>query len=112
MKKIVKRHIGYFVLICLFYSIIILLDTTCIIKYFLKIPCPTCGVTRALVSILKLDFSASVNYHPLAVPLVISVLLAIHIRLFKKKLFPLLFICTTLLLNLILYIHVLFTFFA
>ena len=37
----------------------------CPIKYMTGISCPGCGMSRALYSCLKLDFSAAFHYHPL-----------------------------------------------
>ncbi|MBR2223847.1 MAG: DUF2752 domain-containing protein [Christensenellaceae bacterium] len=37
----------------------------CVFRYFLGIICPGCGMTRALLSALRLDFAAAWNYHPM-----------------------------------------------
>jgi hypothetical protein len=42
---------------------------TCPIKYLTGISCPGCGMTRACVSALRLDFAAAFFYHPLWVML-------------------------------------------
>lgn len=47
------------------YILLYLLDTTCIIKYFTNIPCPGCGLTRAYLSLFKLDLYKAFHYHPL-----------------------------------------------
>jgi len=47
------------------YILLYLLDTTCIIKYFTNIPCPGCGLTRAFLSLFKLDLYKAFHYHPL-----------------------------------------------
>ena len=41
------------------------LGASCIFLKFLHIPCPGCGMTRALLSALRLDFVSAFNYHPL-----------------------------------------------
>lgn len=38
---------------------------TCVFKHFLGIPCPGCGMTRAIISVLRLDFGAALYYNPL-----------------------------------------------
>ena len=38
---------------------------TCPVHYFLHIPCPGCGITRAYIAILSLDWKAAFRYHPL-----------------------------------------------
>ena len=35
----------------------------CIWRYLFHIPCPGCGMTRAWLSALRLDFSAAFRYH-------------------------------------------------
>jgi len=40
-----------------------LLKLPCIYMYFLHIPCPGCGMTRAVFSALWLDFAAAFSYH-------------------------------------------------
>jgi hypothetical protein len=42
---------------------------TCIVRLAVGQPCPACGLTRAGLSLLKLDFAAATHWHPLAVPL-------------------------------------------
>lgn len=37
----------------------------CPIKLIIGFPCPGCGMTRACISILKLDFISAFNYNPL-----------------------------------------------
>ncbi len=46
------------------YLVLNLLNTTCIFIYLFDIPCPGCGMTRALLSILKLDFKSAFIYNP------------------------------------------------
>lgn len=57
----------------------------CPFRNIVGVPCPTCGVTHALVSLLHLDFNAYMSYNPMALPLLIIVLLAFHLKLFKHK---------------------------
>lgn len=41
------------------------LSVPCPIRYVTGISCPGCGMTRALVSLLSLDFSGALYYHPM-----------------------------------------------
>ena len=41
----------------------------CVIRYLTDISCPGCGMTRAMISLGKLDFQAAYLYHPLSFPL-------------------------------------------
>lgn len=82
MKKI-KTHVFLI-------SLLLIITVYCYIfgcpfRNIVGIPCPTCGVTHALVSLLHLDFNAYMSYNPMAVPLSIAILLALHLRLFKHK---------------------------
>jgi hypothetical protein len=43
--------------------------STCLLKIVLGIPCPACGLTRAAIALLRLDFAAATQYQPLALPL-------------------------------------------
>lgn len=48
-----------------------LLDIGCVFRLMTGIPCPGCGMTRAWLAALRLDFAAAIAYHPLfwAVPI-------------------------------------------
>lgn len=52
-----------------------LVNMTCIIRELFHCPCPTCGVTRAILSLLKHDIKSYCYYNILAVPLCIATLL-------------------------------------
>jgi hypothetical protein len=43
----------------------------CPIKYFFKIPCPGCGMTRAFIRILHFDFTGALKYNILSIPVFI-----------------------------------------
>ena len=51
-----------------------LVDLGCIFKTVTGLSCPGCGMTRAWLSALRLDFSSALAYHPLfwAVPIAIA----------------------------------------
>ena len=38
--------------------------TGCPFRFFFGISCPGCGMTRALLAALRLDFAAAFSYHP------------------------------------------------
>ena len=55
----------------------ILLDVyKCPFLIFGGIPCPTCGVTRAILALIQLDFKSYFEYNAMAFFLVIAVALA------------------------------------
>ena len=41
------------------------IDDLCIIRNNTGFPCPSCGMTRAHIEVLKLNFKKAFNYHPL-----------------------------------------------
>ncbi len=57
------------------YGVMFLFGITCPIKFLTGISCPGCGMTRAIISLLKLDFYKAFYYHPLfwAPPLLLLV---------------------------------------
>lgn len=73
-----------FALIAVFYLI-----CHCPFKWFFGIPCPGCGMLRACLSLIKLDFSAAFAYHPLVflmIPVGIYLLLKrLGVFSFKKR---------------------------
>ena len=64
--------LGIFIAFLAVYILMMLFNTTCIIKFIFGIPCPGCGLTRAWISVFRLDFSSAFEFHPLfwAVPIV------------------------------------------
>lgn len=55
-----------------------LLDIGCVFRAITGVPCPGCGMTRAWLEALHLDFYAALAYHPLfwCVPIVFGVAVA------------------------------------
>ena len=37
----------------------------CPVQHFTGVPCPGCGLSRALFALLRLDFAAAFRYHPM-----------------------------------------------
>ena len=52
-------------------------DMPCIFKHFLGVECIGCGMSRAVWSVLRLDFKSAFSYHPMfwSVPLLYLYLL-------------------------------------
>ena len=59
-----------------------LIPYKCPFSYFLGIPCPGCGMTRAFSSLFQLDIEEAFYYHPLF-PLVIFLLIAYFLTKFR-----------------------------
>lgn len=54
----------------------------CFFKYITNIPCPGCGLTRSILSILNLDLISAIKYNILGIPLFITIIL-LNIYLIK-----------------------------
>lgn len=51
--------------VVLLYVVMELLGITCPIRFLTGISCAGCGMSRAWLSLLRLDFAAAVQFHPL-----------------------------------------------
>ncbi len=49
----------------LLFFLLFLFDVPCVVKQLTGLSCPGCGMSRALISALKLDFASAFYYHPL-----------------------------------------------
>lgn len=74
-----KRSDKFQIIAVIFLSIVLLniFNISCPIKYISGISCAGCGMTRAWLSLLHLDFSTAFTYHPLFILGPIVVLLFI-----------------------------------
>ena len=101
--RIIKKHLFIFVVIGTYFVLGTIFDITCPIKYIIKLPCPTCGMTRALISLIKLDFKGYVEYNFMAFFMITAVMLLIHRNIFKKKRWIKWYSMLVLLVNLLVY---------
>ncbi|MDP4121153.1 MAG: DUF2752 domain-containing protein [Bacillota bacterium] len=58
-----------------FIGILLLLGYQCPFEKFFGIPCPGCGMTRAMLALFHGDIKSSLSLHPLAIPLIICILI-------------------------------------
>ncbi len=67
---------------------------SCIMLYLTNIPCPGCGITRACLSALKLDFAQAFSFNPMfwSVPVLILYFF-FDGSLFKNKVFDASLLC-------------------
>lgn len=80
-RKIVLKH--------LFFAVVLLgvaLFWKCPAKLFFGIPCPGCGLTRAHLAALQLDFRAAFSYHPLFPAALPALLYLIHRKILSVRL--------------------------
>lgn len=70
------------------------LNVKCVFRTLFEIPCPGCGMTRALIAMLRLDLKQAFLYHPMvwSVP-VIGAMLLLDGGIFKKKRWNNLLLC-------------------
>lgn len=85
MKKKLKEC-GIIVL-TIFVAIVVLYisDIGCVVRYMTGIPCPGCGMSRACVSLLMLDFEKAFRYHPMVYALPIFVIAYLWARRKGKR---------------------------
>lgn len=62
-----------------------LLNISCPILKLIGISCPGCGMTRALISAIKLDFANAFHFHPLWLLFLIFALILTILYIFEKK---------------------------
>ena len=69
--ELIRRALSCIGVLFIAWLVLYLLDIGCIFRLMTGIPCPGCGMTRAWLAALRLDFSAAIAYHPLfwAVPI-------------------------------------------
>lgn len=89
MTKNNKRLIIFFIFLIIFFLLILLkFNIPCYFKKIFSIPCPSCGLTRSIFSILNLNIIKSIYYNILGIPIfVITIItyLLILIDIIKKE---------------------------
>ena len=83
--RIIKKHLFIFAVIGIYFFLIAIFDITCPIRYITKVPCPTCGMTRAMMSLIRLDFKGYAEYNVMAFFMITAVMLLIHRDVFKRR---------------------------
>lgn len=83
-----KQHpgIGILFILAAFYIFMYFADVGCFFQNVFGVPCPGCGMTRALISALKLDVKAALEFHPMVFSLpLIAWYIFNNGRLFKNR---------------------------
>ena len=68
LKRLWDKRKSYIIAFAAIFALIVtmwILNIPCPIKYIAGIPCAGCGMSRALLSALRLDFASAFAYHPL-----------------------------------------------
>ena len=80
-----KLYLILFFLYILFFRIVLPNETNCLIKITTGFPCPTCGMTRAVFSLLAFDIVQAFYFHPLVflLPILVTVVVLRDIYFFK-----------------------------
>lgn len=104
MKRISKSQISAFLAVVFLYIVIESLGITCPIKFVTGISCAGCGMSRAWLSVLRLDLQKAFYFHPLFWVPPIFVLVFLFKKHINKKIYNIL-IFTFLSLYVIVYLY-------
>lgn len=67
-------------------AVLLAIGGRCVFRTYLGFPCPGCGMSRAMLSALRLDFAAAFSYHPMFWAMPILYLYFLYDgALFRKK---------------------------
>ncbi len=91
-----------------YYLILFIAGESCLIKSITGRECPCCGMTRALISLLKGDIYGYAVYNPLALPVAAGIYFNLHAGKGKFKTFTDIFTAITAVLVFARYINYLF----
>jgi len=86
-KRVLLINLTFVAVLAFYYFVLSLLRISCPIKAIFNIPCPTCGVTRALICLVKGDIGGYFKYNAFALPLVFAVILELNRFVFKKPIY-------------------------
>ncbi|MGN1267184.1 MAG: DUF2752 domain-containing protein [Dorea sp.] len=89
IKLLIKdiKAAGWAILLVIAYLVFLkdYLYSLCPLKMILGIPCPGCGMTRAVFRVLHLDFIGAWKYHPFIYPIILIFLLFCWERYILRK---------------------------
>lgn len=85
-KQVKKEDLSAVAAIAGIYGIMGMTGITCPILFMTGVSCAGCGMTRAWLSLLRLDFRAVFHYHPLFwLPALLVILFLFEKRIFKQS---------------------------
>lgn len=101
-----KQEISVLFLFFTVWDIYNIFDISCLFYKLTSIPCPTCYMTSALLSLIKGDFYAYISYNAMALPVTFVFIGELFSRFFGKYKKILHFLCIIILvINLFYYIN-------
>lgn len=83
-KKKLKEYSTLALTVLLVIALMYVSGIGCPIRYMTGIPCPGCGMTRAAVALVTLDFAQALYYHPMIFALPVFAVLFLWAR-YKGK---------------------------
>lgn len=87
VKLVISLLLGISILYFILKKFLKVTGTNCFIRGIFGIPCPSCGISRAIIAFLNRDFGMAFKYHPLFwVPTVVLVVSIINKKYLKKLL--------------------------
>lgn len=84
-RKLLAKHLFLIAVLSAYSLVLHFSGLHCPILALTGYPCPTCGMTRALLALAALDVENYVRFHPLALPILAAVLAGIHSRLLNRR---------------------------
>ncbi len=84
--RIIIKHIFILLALSLLIFLMSNIGIPCLFRTVTGIPCPTCGMSRAFLSLLNLNLKQSFEFHPFLIPALITIFLAIHMKFGCMKL--------------------------
>lgn len=96
-------------MIFLIYLVLSLLHIGCPIKALTGISCPGCGMTRAVISVINMNFGDAYYYHPLFFIAPIMFLLFLFDHLIPPKIKKIIWVVITILFLLVYFYRLIFT---
>lgn len=103
-KRLIIKHSFIIAVVIIYYIAVNVTQIYCPIRAFTGYPCPTCGMTRAMLAAFRLDFYSYFKYNPMALPLLLAIFFGIHNNKFINKNAAQYYIIVTAVLTTVLYI--------
>ena len=85
LHQVVRLHIFCILSALAFIILCRIIGINCPFARIFVIPCPTCGVSRALGALLRFDINDYFRFQPFAVPLTLTAWIIPHLSLFRRK---------------------------